>query len=416
MVNSIKDKTSAIQNLISNEAKSLITLESEIKKNFLDEISRKGIEYLDRHADAYEQFNDIRSYGVLSDQDTTYFKVLDKTIPAAKELIFDPVTPITGLTEKAQKLSQDISDALAKLSNEVLTRITRAASYNFDAQMKFVVSTGIKLAESEVSGRTLEQLTIAELDEHGEKYRKLVSDFVKNNEVKSEKIEKPYLYKQLFSENEEYFANAKKGINAKIDYLEQQFSITSLKSLKKYQAQQEVIGNLSAKMHTLSQRYDSELKKYQANLTQPLKVPFYIYSAKILQNSPYGQGIFIRADASSSSIVFTTNSTTTHDALHLLSSGQLAVVSMAFHLAMNAVYSSKSMRLLIVDDPVQDMDSLNVHSFAELVRREFLTDFQVILSTHEDLDMQYLKYMFERVIDLESVKAINVQSLFYGTK
>jgi len=86
---------------------------------------------------------------------------------------------------------------------------------------------------------------------------------------------------------------------------------------------------------------------------------------------------------------------------------------MAFHLSMNAVYTNKSLNLLIVDDPIQDMDSLNIHSFSELLRREFIEDYQIIMSTHDDLDMQYLKYMFSRALSPEDIRAWNVQEIFY---
>ena len=39
--------------------------------------------------------------------------------------------------------------------------------------------------------------------------------------------------------------------------------------------------------------------------------------------------------------------------------------------------------MLLIDDPVQSMDELNVSAFVDLLRNEF-NDYQVIVSTHEE--------------------------------
>lgn len=40
--------------------------------------------------------------------------------------------------------------------------------------------------------------------------------------------------------------------------------------------------------------------------------------------------------------------------------------------------------MLLIDDPLQTMDDLNISSFIELLRNDF-KDKQIILSTHEEM-------------------------------
>ena len=115
------------------------------------------------------------------------------------------------------------------------------------------------------------------------------------------------------------------------------------------------------------------------------------------------------------SIRFYTKWDSNHDAMHHLSSWQLAVTSIAFTLAVNTVYKiSKELRFLNIDDPVQEMDSLNIHSFIELIRHNFM-DYKLIISTHSDENAYFMKYKIEKIKE-NSVKMINVQSEFFNNK
>jgi exonuclease SbcC len=413
LIESIKQKTDTLQLLIGTEAKSLIDKERLIKIEFLDDLSSKGALYLEKNSLIYNSFNKIRQYAPLTDDDNLNFSLLLKLVPEAKDLVIDVDDFSADLNSKVQKLDEIINSKVSSFDREVITRLRNVGSYNFSSDDKFIAESGLKLTKTDIDARKILSLSIDGLKERREKYRKEVYLFMEKNEVDSNSVVNSYLFKNLFSEKDDLFQKAKKELGPKIKYLKQQFSVASMQSRKKYQREYAVIAPLSDKMYDLSKSFDGALKKYQFSLTQPLKSPFYVYSAKILQNNPNGQGIFIKTDSDSSTIVFCANASTSHDALHQLSSGQLAVVSMAFHLSMNAVYTTKSLNLLIIDDPIQDMDSLNVHSFSELLRREFAKDYQIIMSTHDDLDMQYLKYMFGKALEADDIKAWNVQELFY---
>jgi len=62
-------------------------------------------------------------------------------------------------------------------------------------------------------------------------------------------------------------------------------------------------------------------------------------------------------------------------------------------LALNKKYSRN--KVLLIDDPVQTMDELNIAGFVELLRNDF-GDRQIFISTHEDKMSTYMRYKFEK--------------------
>lgn len=50
---------------------------------------------------------------------------------------------------------------------------------------------------------------------------------------------------------------------------------------------------------------------------------------------------------------------------------------------------------MLIDDPFQSMDELNIASFVELLRTDF-TNYQFIFSTHEPNFLDYIRYKLEK--------------------
>jgi exonuclease SbcC len=221
------------------------------------------------------------------------------------------------------------------------------------------------------------------------------------------------LYTTLFSSKAELLDTAKKDLPQKREYIAQQFSTVYLGAKRVLEQKQVQIQLLLEKVGTLKEKYNLAIRDFQQNLTKSLQLPFYVYSAKILQNTPQCQGVFMVTQSDSGTIVFTPERGATHDILGQLSSGQLVVVSMAFYLAMNTVFSDHRTGLMAIDDPVQDLDALNIHSLTELMRREFIGQYQVIMSTHNDQDVNYMRYKFSTAVGSENIRNINVQQLFF---
>ncbi|WP_126248006.1 ATP-binding protein [Chitinophaga rhizosphaerae] len=221
------------------------------------------------------------------------------------------------------------------------------------------------------------------------------------------------LYKQFYSQNPERLLMPER-MEAKLRYLDQKFNETKIFSLNILRRRLERAESIVTQASTLKSQYASVIKEYKKRMIEKIKIPFYVYSGKILQHYQQGYGIFMDVKESTSRVRFLTNEDSDHDIIHQLSSGQLAVVSLAFCLALNKVYETPNhFKFLAIDDPVQTLDDLNVHSFIELLRHEF-TDYHLIISTHEEHIANYMLYKFNK-FHFSSGK-LNVQSLFYNTQ
>lgn len=147
----------------------------------------------------------------------------------------------------------------------------------------------------------------------------------------------------------------------------------------------------------ISKVYKDEIKAYEKDVAKHIAIPLFIYSSKILQSRPEGSGIFLITPERNNAKGFMQFSATpndSHDAWNTMSSGQLAGVVISFMLAMNKVYPSK-LSTLMIDDPVQTMDEVNMASFVQMMRYEF-PDMQILLSTHENKVANYFHYKYRQ--------------------
>ncbi|PSV48084.1 chromosome segregation protein SMC [Photobacterium sp. GB-36] len=152
-----------------------------------------------------------------------------------------------------------------------------------------------------------------------------------------------------------------------------------------------------------------KIKQYRKQLITDIEIPFYIYSGKILQShqAGLGQGIFIKdptGDDELKNVRLVSNWESDHDILNTMSSGQISAVVIALTLALHKVYASNFGSVLI-DDPVQTMDDINMSSLVEVLRNDFKGK-QVILSTHEAKVARYFTYKYLK--HSENVKIVNL--------
>lgn len=145
----------------------------------------------------------------------------------------------------------------------------------------------------------------------------------------------------------------------------------------------------------ISTVYKDEIKIYEKDIAKHIAIPLFVYSSKILQSRPEGSGIFLITPERNNAkgfIQFSATPYDSHDAWNTMSSGQLAGVVISFMLAMNKVYPS-NLSTLMIDDPVQTMDEVNMASFVQMMRYEF-PKMQVLLSTHESKVANYFHYKY----------------------
>ncbi len=128
--------------------------------------------------------------------------------------------------------------------------------------------------------------------------------------------------------------------------------------------------------------------EYLKNVISDVEILFYIYSGRIMQDSFYGRGLFLK-NIQGKYIYFVSKYNSDMDALYKMSSGQLVALMMALLLSLNKLYSES--HFLAIDDPVQTIDDINVWGFVETLRHEF-RDYQYLFSTHELSYGSFLRY------------------------
>ncbi len=162
--------------------------------------------------------------------------------------------------------------------------------------------------------------------------------------------------------------------------------------IKELIVKREKLKRTREQLNKLGKIYDSKLNDYKRTILEKLRIPLLIYTGKILQDYQNGLGVFI----DKGEMRFVSNGDAKHDILNTFSSGQLSGFVMAFLFAMNKQYIKKSsddIGFILIDDPVQTMDDINIASLIEVMRNDF-SNKQIILSTHEADKENYILYKF----------------------
>ena len=151
--------------------------------------------------------------------------------------------------------------------------------------------------------------------------------------------------------------------------------------------------DLTNKITRIKKEASTQKGEYLKKLISDIEILFYIYSGRIMQDSYFGRGVFMKYEANK--VLFVTG---THqsdiDCLYNLSSGQISALIIAFTLALNKLYAKYS--FLAIDDPVQTMDDMNLWGLIETLRHEF-RGYNLLLSTHEDEYGGLLRYKSEKL-------------------
>lgn len=209
------------------------------------------------------------------------------------------------------------------------------------------------------------------------------------------------LLKEYFLSIEDVAEMKEGDILQKAEYLKYKFILQEREKSKKIENLKRkkacIEGEISKKLNQYMKDWKASIDKYQGNIISQIEIPFYIYSARILQSYQGGQGILIRdkdGKEELNSIRFTTPNEE-HDILYTMSSGQLSGILLAFSLALHKIFVNDGLNIMLIDDPVQCMDDLNIVSFVELMRTEF-PNIQLLISTHENSFAGYIGYKYKK--------------------
>lgn len=207
------------------------------------------------------------------------------------------------------------------------------------------------------------------------------------------------IYREVFKNDPQVVEQVTpQRIELKRIYLGQQLAVASSKFISECEQEYNKANLLIKKatmlkehLRKLKKIYEDEKRLYLESIVKEIEILFHIYSGRLMQSYQQGLGIFIENDGNS--IAFNETPGQEHDAVFSMSSGQLSALVLSFTLALNQRYAKHS--LLLVDDPVQTLDEINVAGFVELLRTEF-RDRQIIMSTHEDRMSAYFRYKYKK--------------------
>jgi exonuclease SbcC len=209
------------------------------------------------------------------------------------------------------------------------------------------------------------------------------------------------IFAQLFDSKNKYLKETTPiRIQKKIGYINSLYFSSLTKVMENYNLLKKNISELQIKKKSIKKIKDiiqKEIRLYHKSLIADIEIPFYIYSGKILQShqAGSGNGIFIKDPTGGDelkNIRLVSDWESDHDILNTMSSGQISAIVIAFTLALNKVYAG-SLNSILIDDPIQTMDDINMISFIELLRNDF-GKHQIILSTHQEDISRYILYKF----------------------
>ena len=231
-----------------------------------------------------------------------------------------------------------------------------------------------------------------------------------------------YNYENIYLKYKDILAIEQSTLNSsnlvvsKINYIDGLFNIENNKEIeilkdkiKKNILQKKKLEKIRNDFTELRKIYNISIENYKNNVLDSLRVPLLIYTGKILQDYQNGLGVFVNKDE----MRFVANGDAKHDILNTFSSGQLAGFVLAFLFSMNKQYILKStddIGFILVDDPVQTMDDINIASLVEVLRNDFPKK-QIIISTHEPDKENYILYKFLKY-DLRG-QSFNVKEELY---
>ncbi|MGH2064956.1 AAA family ATPase [Aerococcus urinaeequi] len=305
------------------------------------------------------------------------------------------------------------------VSKEVFELLSSLSNQSFETHFKFI--------EQEFKDKVVELNKFSEID-NSQMNNSILNEQIRKLGNMLESWEVKFSHDKLssadkFNNFSLYFNNdalkfkqvSEKELLKKKNYIEYRYSLITNHFYRENYIKNRKLLLMIEKIDEIIEVYRDSIKKFKSEMIDQIKIPFYIYTAKVLQNYQQGFGIFLSTKhGAGDSIRFITDNTSDHDAMHHLSSGQLSVIALAFTLAVNKSYKiSDELNFLLIDDPIVDMDVMNIYATTELLRYEFLEDYQIILSTHNSMNANFMNFIFNKSPN-NTINLINVQQdLFY---
>tara|TARA_R110001583_G_scaffold164756_2_gene317244 strand:+ start:4831 stop:7158 length:2328 start_codon:yes stop_codon:yes gene_type:complete len=165
-----------------------------------------------------------------------------------------------------------------------------------------------------------------------------------------------------------------------------------LDELQKIRDENDAANRAKNKVNKLYTILKNAEQKYSDQTISEIELIFHIYSGRLIQNYQRGLGLFLDS-RDGKQLRFLTAEKSEHDAVMSMSTGQVSALSLAFFLSLNKVYAD--VPIILIDDPSQSLDEVNIASLTDLLRCE-LKHCQLVVSSHEEDISAYMRYRFNR--------------------
>ena len=164
-----------------------------------------------------------------------------------------------------------------------------------------------------------------------------------------------------------------------------------LSNLNKLYEKREQYTKMEMARQQVRRLINDRVKSFKSNIAESIKVPLLVYTAKLLQNYQGGLGVFCDNGEQMRFV----SAKGQQDIINRFSSGQLSAFVLTFLIVMNKVYVAKhnKPKFILIDDPVQTMDDINLSSFVDVLRQEF-SESQIFLASHVEDMKNYILYKF----------------------
>lgn len=240
-----------------------------------------------------------------------------------------------------------------------------------------------------------------------------------NKEVETEILPSDWqqIINNTFNSIEDFYKLEDVEVANKIIYIQNQGKEASNRKLQacnieleKISLEKRALQKALTKIRNIRIELETVEKGYAEQTISEIELIFHIYSGRLIQNYQRGLGLFIES-RDGQQLRFLTAEKSEHDAILSMSSGQVCALSLAFFLSLNKVYAT--IPLILIDDPSQSLDEVNIASLTDLLRCE-LNKSQLILSSHEDDISSYMRYRF--IKGGLSTTSLNMQRLSFLDK
>ncbi|CAM6776306.1 TPA: AAA family ATPase [Klebsiella pneumoniae] len=216
----------------------------------------------------------------------------------------------------------------------------------------------------------------------------------------------------VFKELQDFYIVEPQLLKDKELYISAKANEAQSKRLRQCLNELEIIKNETKAAHIAKEKVNNlkaTLEKTERNYSEQtiaeIELIFHIYSGRLIQNYQRGLGLFIESK-DGKELRFLTAEKSEYDAILSMSSGQVSALSLGFFLSLNRVYSN--VPLILIDDPSQSLDEVNIASLTDLLRCEF-SNRQLIVSSHESDISAYMRYRFAKAG--LNTRSLNMQRL-----